>query len=220
MRRYFIFLLLPLVELNAIGAALDFPEHNVEQADTISRNALEKLDMSYEKEDETSGFDIKYSASWAWYYPSGFDLMIGKYGRDNTIVRVDAPNRISYAIIDILAQDSRQVEYEHTYDGKSVLFGDFLSLLSPGFGYLYANTSTPFGPKDVFMNTFMQLALDGFLLWVGGKTFFTHGFDPLERGRVATAILMGGYRLVRFFPVHIQLIAHNRVVSLGYTFRF
>ena len=211
--------LLTSLRLYAVGAAIDVSNQTPEQAKDFVKKTLTKIQASHYEDDDTEGF--KYRLNTSWYSPYSFDVFIGTYGDDHkTLVRIDAPNRMGFALGDVLMQENGSKPFAKKYGTKSAILGDTLTLISPTIGYLYVNSYTPFAPKSLWLRPLIYTGIDLLFFWMGAKTFFTHGFDPFDRGKIATAVLLGAFRLWAIIPHHLQIVAHNRMVSLGYSFRF
>lgn len=214
----FVSILLPLVNVHGVGASLLYKNEPPAQGLKKVEANLKKLNSGYNKDNDTEGFD--YHLTNSFFSPFTFDIYIGPFNKNNTIVRIDAPDRMGYALADAFAQENGDKSFTKVYPKKWVIFGDLLTLISPGFGHMYSSMNSPFTAPDSFLTSLMYLGIDGILLWVGGKTFFTHGFDPFDRGIIATSIMMGSYRLYYLGKFHMRMVAQNRLVELGYKFRF
>ena len=136
-------------------------------------------------------------------------------------MRIEANDRAGFAIGDAIMQENGHKPFANSYSTKSIILADFLTLVSPSAGILYTNLGSPFAKRSsTYLKALIYLGVDGIAFWLGSKTFFTHGIDPFDRGKIATAIMMGGHRLFHIVPITMQIMAHNRLVSLGYTFSF
>lgn len=202
----------------SIGSSISLEGKDPEATNELVKKSLEKIGAGYTAIEETNGFAYHYEDT--FFTPYNFNIYIGSFETGRTLIRVDSSNRMSYALNDIFLQENGQGPFPKKYGTKSWLLGDMLNLVSPAFGHLYANYDSPFARDTAWVKTFYHIGLDLIFLWVGGKTFFTHGFDPTGRGLVATGILMGGYRLATLGPIHMQMVAQNRLVEMKYSFRF
>ncbi len=207
-----------LAGLAARGSVIDMPRKSPEEAAEQVKLSLKKIGAAYKENDETNGFSYRYDT--LWYSPYSFSVYVGSFQEGKTVVRVDSSANMEKAIADVIYQDAELGTFEKTYGGKSWLLGDTLTIISPFFGYLYGNIDSPFAARNYGFKSLLYLGIDAFLLWVGGKTFFTHGFDPFDRGLLWTGILMGSYRLVVLPGFHMGYVAQDRLVNLKYTFRF
>ncbi|MCB1148021.1 MAG: hypothetical protein KDK41_14800 [Leptospiraceae bacterium] len=211
-------------EVFALNSVIELPSRSVAESRQILESALNRLEADYSiSEENTSGFSVKYTS--AWYSPYSYDIFIGPFGDSSSLIRAESSfmwfqGSMSHAITDIVSQTAELETFKKSYDSKNIFMANALTLLSPGFGYWYMNSDSPFGKGMSFLTVTAMLGTDAFLLWTGAKTFYTHGFDPTGDGLVAMLILGGAFRLMVLPGVNMQLIAHNRMVSLGYKFRF
>lgn len=203
--------------ITGIGASIELPNKSAEEADRLVKKTLDKLQVAYRDEDVTDGFAHRYTSR--WYSPFDVSVYIGSYP-NRAIVHVASTTRQSYAFADALLIEDGQGPFEKKYSEKSLFLSTASTLISPGLGHYYINSGTPFRTRSSTLTSLGYLGVDLVLFWLGSKTFFTHGIDPLDRGLIPTLILMGGYRLYALVPFSLQIIAHNRFAGLGYTFRF
>ncbi len=201
-----------------MGASIELKDKNPEAAKAIVEGSLKKLGSSFKYKEDTEGFDYYLTNTFFNVYT--YDIYISSYDQKNTVVRVDAPNRMSFALADVIEQQEKITNYPHKYGEKSLLLGDATTLISPGLGYIYANSKSPFARENIWFIPIVHFGVDALLFWFGSGTFFTHKFDPFGEGAIATATLMGTYRLAFLTKYHMQMVAQNRMVRLGYTFRF
>jgi len=215
-----VFLLTFLYSANAgaIPAAIDIVGKNPQQAKELIENTFKKIGAGFVEEEETEGFAYRYKDT--FFTPYDYNLYIGTYATGKTLVRIDTDNRLSYALGDVILQENGHKPFKNKYTEKSVLLGDTLTFIMPTMGLIYTNYNSPLAYQSIIVRSMVYVVIDAFLLWVGSKTFFTHDIDVFGRGLVATSILLGSHRLYHLIPHHMQLVVHNRLVSLGYTFRF
>lgn len=208
----------------ALSSAMEVPGKDFENTKQAVEFSLKKIDADFTStQRQTAGFGIKYTSK--WYSPYSYDLYIGSFDDSGSIVRVESSfmwfqGSMSHALNDVIAQTNEIDTFEKSYPKKNIFLANALTILSPGFGYLYMNTNSPFGKEMSFLRTFIMLSADVFLLWMGSKTFFTHGFDPFDRGLVSMLAVGSAYRVMVLPGINFQVIAQNRLISLGYKFRY
>jgi len=215
---FIIFFFVINYSLLSTGASFELSGQKPSHVKSKIIDILKKVGSSSYEDQETKGFAYRLKSP--IFNILSFDIFIGTYATNRTIVRVDSYDRMSYVLADVILQEMGHKPFKNKYGTKSVFLADFLTILTPSFGHFYANIFTPISSSNFWLKSLMYLGIDGILLWVGGKTFFTHGFDPFKRGLISTSILLGGHRLIQLFPIHMQVSSHNRFVNLGYTFRF
>lgn len=202
----------------AMGAVADMPRHSPEEALERVKFSLRKIGATYRENEETEGFHYRLDST--FFSPFDFQIYIGSFAPQKTIIRVDSSRGMEKALCDVIVQDAELAKFDKRYGRKFWFVGDTLTLASPFLGYLYTQIDSPFASRNFYWKSLLFLGGDLLLLWIGGKTFFTHGFDPLRRGKVATAILLGGYRLAFLPGFHLRFVAQDRLVSLNYAFRY
>jgi len=189
------------------------------------------MKTEYVSSTETKGF--RYHFSSVFFDSFSFDIYIDGTNKkidakskitNTSMIYIESSNRLSFALGDIIRQESGDKRLikglNKTYNTKSVILGDLLTLLSPSVGYLYANSSSPNARRSPYVVSLVYLGIDGLLFLLGSTTFFTDPFDPTGKGLIPTVALLATHRLVQFMPIHFQLSAHNKIVSMGYKFRF
>ena len=201
----------------SISAAIDLPKKSVDEGKEYALRALKRLNTNCTEMDVTLGSAWRCKTS-TWSI-IGLDVFVSTIP-EKTILRVDASTRASHAFIDIVAQDMGQGPYEKKYTEKSLILSTATTLISPSLGYLYVNYDTMMKSKSIWLKSMGLLFADLSLFWISSKVFFTNGFEPFEAGLVPMLITMGAYRLAALMPFSWQVIAHNRFVGLGVTFRF
>jgi len=206
------------ISLHAVvSISEEFPALSPDQANQLLLQSFQKINTGYKKLDETKGFDYYYRTSFFSPFPLKIFITREKNG---SIIRIDSPNRMSFAFADILLQESGKGPFAYHYNKKIIPLTALSTLIHPSLGYLYTYLGSPLKEKKYFMKPVIYLAIDAVLIFVGGKTFFTHGFDPLKRGLIATTALLTTHRLFHLYVNTMSNIAHNRIVELGYTFRY
>lgn len=216
---FYFLLIQPLMSpIPAAGATIELADKKPEEAKEIVGKCLGNLKSGYKEKEDTEGFHYHLANTFFNVYK--YDIYITTYDQKNSIVRIDAPARMSYALGNVFEQYDKRGKFEKKYPQKSVLLGDITTVISPGLGYIYTNINSPFARDNIWFPPIIHFMGDAILFWFGSRTFFTHNFDPTGEGAIATAILMGSYRLYFLTKHHIQLVAQNRMVKLGYTFRY
>lgn len=207
-----------LTHLALVAAVAELPRHSPEEALEQVKWSLRKIGSKFVENEETEGFQYRLDST--LWTPFSYSVYIGSFTPKKTIVRIDSRAGMEKALCDVILQDAEIAQFEKSYGKKYWFIGDSITLISPFFGYLYTQVNSPFQTRGFFLKSLLFLGGDLLLLWIGGKTFFTHGFDPLNRGKVATAILLGAYRFA-FLPLfHFRFVAQDRLVELNYRFRF
>lgn len=218
---FFLFLILNLITnhfLFASGASVELSGKNSEEAKKIVEKSLEHLGSGYKYQEDTEGFDYHLSNTYFNFYK--YDIYITSYDQQNSIIRIDAPGKMSYALGNVFEQHEKPGTFPQKYPQKNLLVADITTMISPGLGYIYTNINSPFARENIWFPPIIHFGVDAILFWFGSRTFFTHNYDPTGEGLIATSILMGSYRLFFLTRHHIQIAAQNRMVKLGYTFRY
>lgn len=204
-------------QVYGLGASIDLPGKSAEEATEVAKKALKRLDVT------CNDLDITLGAHWRcktpFYSFIGLDVFVSTIP-EKSIIRADARNRQSFAFVDLVANELGQGPYEKKYGEKSLLFSTAATLVSPGLGYLYANTNSMIRNKSIFLPVLGFLFGDLALFWMSSKIYFTNGFDPFGAGLASMLISMGAYRFVMLLPVSVQVLAHNRFAGLQITFRY
>lgn len=201
----------------ALGASIDLPGKSAEEATEIAKKALKRLDVTCNDQDITLG--AHWRCKTPFYTYIGLDVFVSTIP-EKSIIRADARNRQSFAFVDLVANEMGQGPFERKYADKSLLFSTAATLVSPGLGYLYANTNSMIKNKSIFLPVLGFLAGDLALFWMSSKIYFTNGFDPFGAGLASMLISMGAYRFAMLLPVSVQVLAHNRFAGLQITFRY
>ena len=169
---------------------------------------------------DSPAYGSKFVWDSPWYSMYSLKLQLHDYNNTDTIIRVDSAFKMEKAFQSIFANEFNQEPFEVTYPKKNIFLTGSLSLFMPAAGHLFLYSNTPFYNSAIWSESLQLLGIDAILFFLGSKTFFTHGIDPLDRGLVATAILMGGFRLFYFIPALQVNLAQNDIVELGYKFQF
>ena len=190
----------------------------VKASDELVIKTFKKLNIPFKMVPITNGFLTHYQVN--MFSPFHMDLYVGNYN-NQSIIRVETPfDRLSRAYTDVLLIEKGEGPFEHKYAKKSHILGSLFTLILPAGGSVYTYAGSSVEPPHLFNYPLTEILIDLALLWVGGKTFFTHGFDPLDRGLVATIILMGGHRIYHLYRNTLAISANNKMVSMGYTFQY
>ena len=193
-------------------------ETTPEETQKRIEETLKKINTPYKLVDKTSGFE--YRTKTPIISPFAMNIFVGEFN-DKTIIRVESPfYRTSRAFTDVYLANNGASAFPVTYRPKTALLTVPLTLIAPSLGSWYTYTNSPLKPSNFWVSPIIQLGIDITLLFIGGKTFFTHGFDPFNRGKIATAILLGTHRLMHLYVNISAVTAHNRFVKMGYTFQY
>lgn len=201
----------------ALGASIDLPGKSAEEATEVAKKALKRLDVTCNEQDITLG--AHWRCKTPFYTFIGLDVFVSTIP-EKSIIRADARNRQSFAFVDLVAHEMGQGPFERKYGDKSLLLSTAATLVSPGLGYLYANTNSMIKNKSSFLPVLGFLFGDLALFWMSSKIYFTNGFDPFGAGLTSMLISMGAYRLAMMLPVTVQVLAHNRFAGLQITYRY
>ena len=196
---------------------VEFPNKKPEEINTLVLKTLDKLGSAYVPQQKTTGFLFRYMNPLFNLYP--FDIYIGEYN-EGSMVRIESVDNTNNALLNALSTEAYGTKFPITHHQKSVILGDLLTLILPAAGNVYVTLDSPFNMKLSWILSFLYLGIDGGLLLLGGTTFFTHSFDPLNKGLPATLILMGSYRAAHLIFNHISITGHTRMIQIGYTFQF
>ncbi|MES0491605.1 MAG: hypothetical protein ABUK01_16535 [Leptospirales bacterium] len=193
-------------------------ETTPEETQKKIEETLKKFNTPFKLMDKTSGF--QYRTKTPFLNPFAMNIFVGEFN-NKTVIRIDSPfYRTSRAFTDVLLQESGVSAFPVTYRPKSALLSIPLTLIAPSLGSWYTFAKSPLKPAKFWMSPFIYLGIDLVLLFIGGKTFFTHGFDPFDRGLISTVILLGTHRLFHMYLNISAVTAHNRLVKMGYTFQY
>ena len=214
-----IFFIIPA--LWASSKSVDIANKKPAETKKVVIKTLNKLDIKYKELEETNGFS--YRLQDGFFTPFNFDIFIGSYGnKNNSVITIDTRKRLSYALVDAIEQDNGATKgFDKVYGTKSILLANVLNLITPAAGILYTNLGSPLSRRSsAYFDAAIYFGVDLLLFWLGSKTFFKHNIDPLGHGKVATALLMGGHRLFHMYGLTVQIMQQNRLVNVGYKFRF
>jgi hypothetical protein len=189
-----------------------------EEVNKIVIGTLDKIQSKYKVSENTKGFTYKYTSPVMNLYP--FEIFIGEYGKNSTLLRVESIDGTSQALLDTFTVAATGIKYPYSYEPKNLVLSHALTFVLPAAGNFYTNQGSLLDMKHSWLLSILYLGIDGALLWMGGTTFFTHDFDPFGDGLAATLALMGTYRLGHMFFNHFSIVAHNNLVGLGYTYQF
>lgn len=199
------------------AAAGEFPNKTPAELNEIVIKTLDKLGSGHLSQDNTNGFLYRYTNPFLNLYP--FDIYVGEFNR-GSMLRIETIDDTKYALLDAFSIESDKIKFPVIHQPKSLVLGYALTLVLPAAGNLYTTLDSPFNMKLSWLFTILYLGIDGALFWMGGTTFFTHEFDPFNKGLPATLLLMGTHRLVHVVFNHLSIEAHNNMIKLGYTFQF
>lgn len=200
-----------------LGASIDLPGKSADEATEVAKKALKRLDVTCNEQDITLG--AHWRCKTPFYSFIGLDVFVSTIP-EKSIIRADARNRQSFAFVDLVANEMGQGPFERKYSDKSLLLSTAATLVSPGLGYLYANTNSMIKNKSIFLPVMGFLFGDLALFWMSSKIYFTNGFDPFGAGLTSMLISMGAYRLAMLLPVSVQVMVHNRFAGLQITYRY
>lgn len=202
----------------AVGASLELPGKTPEQAVETAKNALQRLDTTCIEQEITNG--AYWRCKTPFFSVVGLDVSVATLTDNKPLIRADSRNRQSFAFIDLIAHDSGQGPFAHSYGEKSLLLAAGATLLSPALGYWYVNSHSMIKNKSNFLPMLGLFFGDLALFWVSSKIYFTNGFDPFGVGLTSMLISMGAFRAIMLVPLSVQVMAHNRFVGLQITFRY
>lgn len=178
---------------------------------------------------DNKGFNIQKGAPaygsayvWSapWYSKYSLQLQLHDYNSTDTILRIDSNLNMEKAFQSIFDKEFNNETYPKSFPKKNIFFTSALTLLAPAAGHLFLYSDTPFQNSAAWTEGLQLLGIDVALFFLGSKTFFTHSVDPFDRGLVATAILLGGYRLFYLIPALQVNLAQNEIIEMGYNFQF
>ncbi len=201
----------------SVGASLDMPGKTPEEAVATAKRALARINTDCIEQEITLG--AHWRCKTGFFSIVGLDVFVSTIP-DKTIIRADSRNRQSFAFIDLVAHESGQGPFAHTYGEKSLLLTAGATLISPALGYWYVNSNSMIRNKSTFLPMLGLFFGDLALFWVSSKIYFTNGFDPFDVGLTSMLISMGTFRAVMLVPLSVQVLAHNRFVGLQITFRY
>jgi hypothetical protein len=213
-----LYLVILITNFHARGAAVLIKGKTPEIFTPEFEKFMKKKDIYLDKSSPSYG--SKYVWDSPWYSTYSLKLQLHDYNNTDTIIRIDSTFNMEKAFQSIFANEFNEEPFEVSYPTKNTFLTGSLSLLSPALGHLFLYSNTPFHNSNTWTESFQLMGVDAVLFFLGSKTFFTHSVDPLDRGLVATAILMGGFRLFYFIPALQVNLAQNKVVELGYKFQF
>ena len=205
----------PVYSINA--ASGEFSDKSPAEVNTIVLKTLEKIGSKYHVLENTNGFVYRYTNPFMNLFP--FDLYIGEYNK-GSMVRIESIDNTNHALLDAIKIESYNTKYPYTHSEKSLVLGHILTFVLPAAGNLYTTLDSPFNIKLSWLFSILYLGVDGALLYMGGTSFFTHAFDPFKTGLPTTIALLGTHRLAHMVFNHISIVAHNKMIGLGYTFQF
>lgn len=204
-------------QVYANAASGDFPDKTPAEINSIVMKTLEKLGSGYIKQEITNGFTYRYTNTFLNLYP--FDIYIGEFNK-GSMMRIESIDKTNHALLSVFMTEALNTKFPITHQQKSVILGDLLTLVLPAAGNIYTIVDSPFNIKLSWLFSILYLGIDVGLIYVGGTTFFTHTFDPFKKGLPATLALLGTHRLAHLIFNHISIVAHNRMIQVGYTFQF
>ena len=203
--------------VNALEYTIEV-DQSAKASEELVIKTFKKLKIPYTINPVTNGFLSHYQVN--MFSPFHMNLYIGKY-ENKSLIRVETPfDRLSRAYTDVLLIEKGEGPFEHKYAKKSHILGSLFTLILPAGGSVYTYAGSTVEPPHLLNFPLTELLIDVVLLWVGGKTFFTHDFDPLDRGLVSTLILLGGHRVYHLYRNTLAISANNKMVSMGYTFQY
>jgi hypothetical protein len=200
-----------------VGASFDLPGKTPEEAVEVAKRSLKRLDVTCVDQEITLGAHWRCKTS--FFSLVGLDVFVATIP-EKSIIRADSRNRQSFAFVDLVANETGNPPFEHTYGDKSLLLTAGATLISPAFGYWYVNSNSMIKNKSIFLPFLGFLFGDLALFWVSSKIWFTNGFDPFDVGLTSMLISMGTFRAIMLVPFSVQILAHNRFAGLQITYRY
>ena len=202
----------------------------LERAKYRTENILKKIKMGGFKEvKKTKGFNFALKSKVGSLL--NYEIFIGRWKKnDSTLIRLEGEEGKIHTLAQILEQEGiitqgsvlsdEQKQQKEQLKRKSIVGVIVLNFISPTFSSIYeANKSPIISKNDLTTRALVLFGVELGLVYIAGSNFLQTRFDyAANQNNIWNTLLL--YRVVYTGLAIRSVVAHNRLIKLGYDFSY